>query len=73
MTFLSVSSPVLSTAHVDGAVSIASHPACAILTYRSLAFVSADAEITKTRPVWVVVPLPAPRQVVDLIVVPSSG
>ena len=41
--------------------------------YRSLAFVSADAEIAKTGSVWVVVPLPAPRQVTDLIVVPSSG
>jgi hypothetical protein len=40
---------------------------------RSLAFVSADAEIAKTRPVWVVAPLPAPRQMADLIVVPSSG
>jgi hypothetical protein len=40
---------------------------------RSLVFVSADAKIAKTRAVWVVAPLPVPRQVAELIVVPSSG
>jgi hypothetical protein len=40
---------------------------------RSLVFGLPDAEIARARPVWVVVPLPAPRHVVDLIVVPGSG
>jgi len=41
--------------------------------YRSLAFGSPDAVVTRTRPVWVAAPLPAQRHVADLIVVPSGG
>ena len=38
-----------------------------------LAFGSPDVGIAKTRLVWVVALLPAPRQVTGLILVPSSG
>jgi hypothetical protein len=38
-----------------------------------LTFGSPDVGVAKTRLVWVVAPLPAPRHVTGLILVPSSG
>jgi len=38
-----------------------------------LMFGSPDVRIAKTRSVWVVALLPAPRHVADLILVPSGG
>jgi len=73
LALLKLPSPVLSTVHVDDAVSIARLRRCDILIARSDAFGSPDAEIARAGSVWDAVSLPTSRQVADVVVAPGSG